>query len=62
MERAYGPPHKVLRHFPITQRIKRLFPWKELAKLQGCCDLHRSELGSIQFLVDSNAMKHIEDT
>jgi hypothetical protein len=33
--KAYGPPHKILRHMPIIPRIQSLFDYKQLSILQG---------------------------
>ena len=56
---AHGPPHNILRHMFV---IQRLFLCKQLVILQRWNASHRSDSIVLWILVDSIAMKHIEDT
>ena len=59
--KEHGPPHKILSHMHIIPRIQRLFRCKQLPKLQRWHASHRSEPRVMWILVDSIAIKNIED-
>ncbi|KAL3698568.1 hypothetical protein R1sor_012644 [Riccia sorocarpa] len=53
-------PVKVLRHFPLIPRIKRMFRVKTIAELMHWSNTHRSMDGYVRHPVDSDAWKHFE--
>ena len=55
-------PRKVLRHFPIIPRLKRMFHCSNIAQLMQWHFANRSTDGMVRSVFDSKAWKHIDDT
>jgi hypothetical protein len=52
--RSNGVPQKVMWHFPLIPRLKRMFSTPELAKLMRWQPQHKSKDNKIRYVVDSD--------
>jgi len=60
LEGSTGIPAKVIRHFPLIPRLKRMWRSIEIAKLLTGYTKHVSTDGVMRSVVDSPAWKHID--
>ena len=60
-ERRKATPSKVLRYFPIKERLKRLFMCKQTAPLPRWHDEERIKDGALRHPADSPAWKRLDE-